>query len=219
MTAVGERFLRHVEAVLRGRGSPAATLAAVGWTGAVYGAVMGAFGGLTSDRAAQIGYSAVKVPLLLLTTTALALPSFFVVNTLAGLRADFPAAIRAVIGSQGAVALILASLAPYTAVWYLCTAGYYDAIAFNGLMFAAASGAAQWDSRRRYAPLIDRDRRHRWVMRAWVVVYAFVGVQMGWVLRPFVGDPQMPPTFFRPGAWGGNAYVAVAESVWNAVAK
>jgi hypothetical protein len=35
------------------------------------------------------------------------------------------------------------------------------------------------------------------VFRLWVIVFALVGAQMGWVLRPFVGNPSMPFTWFR----------------------
>jgi hypothetical protein len=110
------------------------------------------------------------------------------------------------------VAVVLAAPAPVTAALYLGHVGYNAAVAFNGVMFAAASGAGQWDLRRRYADLIARDRRRRTMVRVWVVLYVFVGVQMGWELRPFVGDPAVPPSLFRPGAWGGNAYVVVAET-------
>ena len=184
--------------------------------GAAYGAVMGCFGGLGGDRPWQVVYSAVKVPLLLLVTTALAVPSFFVLNSLLGLRADFRAAARAVASAQAAVAVVLAALAPYTAVWYASTTDYDEALAFNAVQFAAASVAAQWVLRRRYAPLVARNRRHRIAVRAWLGLYAFVGIQMGWVLRPFVGQPGRPVTFFREGAWG-NAYVTVADILWRAV--
>jgi hypothetical protein len=36
------------------------------------------------------------------------------------------------------------------------------------------------------------------VFRLWVVVFALVGAQMGWVLRPFVGNPELPFFWFRP---------------------
>ena len=29
--------------------------------------------------------------------------------------------------------------------------------------------------------------------------------------------PASPPTLFRPGSWGGNAYVAVCDSVWRSI--
>src|SRR5687768_5861681 len=40
-------------------------------------------------------------------------------------------------------------------------------------------------------------RNVRTVFRIWVLVFGLVGAQMGWVLRPFIGDPSQPFTFFR----------------------
>ena len=191
-------------------------LVVVACGGAIYGSVMGAFGGFAADRPLQILFSAVKVPLLIAVTTALAMPSFFVLNSLLGLRDDFPEAARAVAVTQAAVSVLLASLAPYTALWYASTTDYHEASAFNAAMFAVASVTAQWVLRRRYAALIARNRRHRVMLWAWLGVYAFVGIQMGWVLRPFIGQPGVPVTFFRDGVWG-NAYVVVAETLWRAI--
>ena len=207
--------MRRLETILRPAGAgvrlgPA--VAAVVLGGGLYGAVMGGYG----ERLPQVVYSAVKVPLLLLFTTALALPSFFVVNTLLGLRRDWPAALRAVLASQGAVAVVLGSLAPYTALVYASGCGYHAATTFNGGMFLAAAVAAQGVLRAYYAPLIAGDPRHRATLRLWLGLYSFIAVQLGWVLRPFVGSPALRPAFFRDGAWG-NAYVVVAETVWAAV--
>lgn len=35
------------------------------------------------------------------------------------------------------------------------------------------------------------------VFRCWVVLFALVGAQMGWVMRPFIGTPELPFTWFR----------------------
>jgi hypothetical protein len=35
------------------------------------------------------------------------------------------------------------------------------------------------------------------VFGCWVVLFALVGAQMSWVLRPFIGDPALPFTLFR----------------------
>src|SRR4051794_35357426 len=40
-------------------------------------------------------------------------------------------------------------------------------------------------------------RNVRTVFRIWVLVFGLVGAQTGWVLRPFIGDPSKPFTFFR----------------------
>ena len=35
------------------------------------------------------------------------------------------------------------------------------------------------------------------VFQLWVIVFGLVGAQMGWVLRPFIGNPALPFTWFR----------------------
>jgi hypothetical protein len=41
-------------------------------------------------------------------------------------------------------------------------------------------------------------RHVKTVFRCWVVLFGLVGAQMGWVLRPFIGDPSRPFTWLRP---------------------
>jgi len=186
--------------------------------GAIYGAVMGAYGGFRGDRIWQVIYSAVKTPLLLLATSLIAWPSFFVLNTLAGLRRDFARATIALLAAQAGLAVVLASLAPLTVVWYVSSTDYGNAICFNGVMFAVACFAGQWLLRDHYRVLIERDPRHRWMFWTWLVLYIFVAIQMAWVLRPYIGDPNSPVEFFRRDQWG-NAYVVVVRLIYHAVIK
>jgi hypothetical protein len=176
--------------------------------GLLYGAVMGSYGGIIGQRAWQLLISGVKVPMLLMVTFALSMPSFFIINTLFGLRSDFAYVVRALLATQAGLTIILASFAPFTILWYVSFSDYQGAILFNALMFAIASFAAQSILRRLYQPLIQKSRRHLVSVRIWLVIYAFVGIQMAWVLRPFVGSPDMEPQFFRTQAWG-NAYVTL----------
>lgn len=218
--------LSHADSVLRGRLfttdglalSKRRLTAAVLAAGLLYGAVMGTFGGVAGERVFQIAYSSIKVPLLLLATFAIALPSFFVLNTLLGLRSDFGQVLRGLLAAQAGLTIILASFAPYTALWYVSFDNYRHAILFNAVAFGIASLASQRLLRRFYLPLIARQPRHRLMMRTWIVLYAFVGVQMGWTLRPFIGSPGMPVQFFREDTWG-NAYVIVGEMIWNALRR
>src|SRR5689334_18732195 len=126
-------------------------------------------------------YSGIKVPLLLLVTLGISLPSFFVLNTLLGTRADFARVLRALIASQAGLTVVLAALAPLTAVWYLSAAKYQLAILFNALLFGIASISAQFMLRRAYRGLIARNPKHRRLLRIWLILFAFVGIQMGWV--------------------------------------
>lgn len=40
-------------------------------------------------------------------------------------------------------------------------------------------------------------RQVKAVFNCWVVIFGLVGAQMAWILRPFIGDPGMPFTWFR----------------------
>jgi hypothetical protein len=182
--------------------------------GMFYGGVMGSYGGVNGLRLWQAVYSAVKVPFLMITTFLFCLPSFFVLNTLLGLRDDFMRVVRALISTQAGLTVILSALAPFTAFWYISGSRYEPAILFNGMMFAVASFSAQWMLRREYIPLITKNPKHRWMLRTWIIIYVFVGIQMGWVLRPFIGNPQSPVQFFREGSWS-NAYEVVLQMIWD----
>ncbi len=181
--------------------------------GGTYGAVMGCFP-LTweSIRPLQMLYSGLKVPLLLLLTFALSVPSFYVANMLLGVGGDFFLAIRAVLATQAALTIALVALAPLTMFFYVSGVSYEQALLVNSVMFGTVSLSVQPLLRRQYRFLIDKNRWHVWLMHAWLVIYAFVGIQMGWVLRPFIGSPSTPTQFFRDEAWG-NAYLVVWELV------
>jgi hypothetical protein len=215
-------LLIRIDALLRGRDSEsrrgrlAEVLALLILAGGWYGAVMGTYSGIGPAHWRQIVFSAIKVPLLLSATFWLSLPSFYVLNSLLGLRADFRRAIEAVARAQAVLTVILASLAPLTGFLYVSGCSYNSAILLNGLMFAIASGGGQIVLRRSYRPLIARNHRHRWTLAAWLFIYIFVGIQMGWVLRPFVGSPAEPTRFLRADALT-NAYVSVAHIVWNGI--
>jgi hypothetical protein len=218
----------HADDILRRRGlaaRPAEGGRALVWLaaavllfGIAYGTAMGVFGGVLGDRLWQVLYSAAKVPLLLLATFLIGLPSFFVLNTLLGLRRDLADAVRAVMATQAGLAIVLASLAPFTLLWYASSADYEAALRFNGLMFAAASLAGQALLRGYYRPLVQRNPRHRWMLWTWLAIYVFVGIQMAWLLRPFVGAPGSPVQFLRREGWG-NAYEVVAKLIYDAVAQ
>ncbi|MEM7809050.1 MAG: hypothetical protein AAF561_13150, partial [Planctomycetota bacterium] len=109
-----------------------------------YGLVMGTFSGLWDARYLQLVYSSVKVPILLLATFAVALPSFFVLNVLAGVSSDFRAVLRALLATQAGVTLFLLSLAPITLFWYASFDDYEAAILVNAACFGAASVAGQF---------------------------------------------------------------------------
>lgn len=60
------------------------------------------------------------------------------------------------------------------------------------------------------APLTPLVQTQSWaIFRIWVIIYALVGTQMGWLLRPFIGSPELPFAWFRPRE--GNFLQAIAR--------
>ena len=182
-------------------------------SGLACGACMGSFSADAWDRLLSIPYVALKLPLLIFATSLVCLPGFIVLNTVLGLQSDFAVALRAIVGAQAALALVLASLGPLTCLFYLSGISHDGALLLNALFFVIATLAGQTVMRRGYGRLMrhpERGPRHRAMLWAWTLLYAFVGVQMGWLLRPFVGDPALPVRFLRDAPFT-NAYVAVLQ--------
>lgn len=57
------------------------------------------------------------------------------------------------------------------------------------------------------------DDRAKTVFRIWIFIYAMVGAQMGWILRPFLGHPGSPFQWFR--AREANFFF----DVWQAIVQ
>ncbi|MCB9880429.1 MAG: hypothetical protein H6832_15315 [Planctomycetes bacterium] len=48
------------------------------------------------------------------------------------------------------------------------------------------------------------------------MAYAFVAIQLAWMLRPVVGDPELPVSLFRDSLWQ-NPYVTVSRTILEAL--
>lgn len=214
--ALSAHLLRpHDVLGVRGRCAPAvegvpvlALVATLAVAGFAQGAVMGSHAG----RPMQSLYSGLKVPLLLLVTTSVCLPSFYVAHIVLGLHRDFVAACRAVLFAQVAAALCLAGCAPLIAFAYLSSDSYPFATLANGIVYFAATCVGQVVLATHYRPLLARDRQHRITLGIWLVLYILVAIQCAWTMRPFIGGEMFEPSLFRPDAWG-NAYVQLMEGL------
>ena len=59
----------------------------------------------------------------------------------------------------------------------------------------------------------EGEKARRNVVRLWILVYAFVGSQMAWTLRPFIGAPGLQFELFRQlgGNFYGNIFASLGE--------
>jgi hypothetical protein len=52
----------------------------------------------------------------------------------------------------------------------------------------------------------------RRVLLSWLAVNLFLGSQLSWLARPFIGAPQLPVVFLRDTAFQGNFYENVFQT-------
>lgn len=192
---------------------PLALLIALIVSAAVYGACMGSFSAYSAARVPQIAYAAIKVPMLVVVTSGLCMPGFVVLNLTLGLGADLGSALRAIAFAQCALGVALGSLAPFPLLVYASGASHDGALIGNAVLFSLATAIGHTVMRRRYRELSaqpEHGGRHRVMLWVWTTLYAFVGMQMGWMLRPFVGSPGMPAAFLREEPFT-NAYIEIID--------
>ncbi len=171
----------------------------------------------------------VKMPLLLFLTSAVTCPSLYVFGALRGLRFSASELAAMLMVAHTILAAVLGSLAPVVAFFALTTNSYsfmviltVVACAFAGLLgvrvFIKAINepspvrelsADAMGVEGHAAPAVNRNL---WTLLGWwVTLYVFVGAQMGWMLRPFIGSPELEFTFFR--AKGGSLIEDVLKHI------
>lgn len=180
----------------------------------IYGGVMGAASG--AAPVLQIMSSGVKLPLMFLITLIICTPSLYFFSLLFGSRQTILQNIALILTAVTTTSVLLVSFAP-VALFFLTTGGNYNFVkllhvavfAISGLMgvsflrqgFAASVDAANPEGR----------GARRAVFLAWVVLYAFVGMQMAWTLRPFIGSPNQEFELIRQSGTS-NFYENVLDS-------
>jgi len=215
----GESTPRGLEATLRASLWPAVLGTLLS---APYGATIGLW---TSPRLAL--YAAAKLPLLMLLTAALTFAACWVIARLAGWPLG-PGVVASLIFLPLAVAsLILASLAPVSALLSLSApAPAESARLTHNLLYLAhtflvggASLAGTATLLRLLKGLAANGRRAGGLFAAWLAIYAIVGGEVAWALRPFVGSVYEDVQFLRPNALEGNVYEFVLEDIVPYVAS
>jgi len=177
---------------------------------AFYGGAAGAYAGPIQALSA-----ALKLPVLFAGTLVICFPAFFVIQVLVGSRLRLAQVLALTTGALALSAIVLAAIVPVT-LFFLLTGGNYYFLELlhvvivlgSGLvgMVALHEGLAFACEKRGVYP-----RSAMTIMQVWAVLFAFVGVQMAWNLRPFVGDRGEPFKVFRH--YEGNFYTGVVYSL------
>jgi len=161
--------------------------------------------------------SAIKVPILFLSTMAFCLPAlYFFSLALLGTPLKMLQVLTVVLGGISVTAFLLLGLAPVTLFFVLTSTDYAFfqllAVGFVGLsawigVYFLWKGMTSVETTRDDALKSLGNR----ILMLWILLYAFVGTQMTWRLSPFIGKPEDPFYIVRPSR--DNFYVDVINAI------
>jgi len=184
---------------------------------ALYGGVVGLW------RAPQQAlYTAIKMPLLIfLTCGGNALLNGLLAQVL-GAGLSFRQSSVAILMSFALASLILAALSPIALflLWNtppLASAergvGHAVTLLSDVLFIAYAGVVANTRLLRLLTRICASPAAAQRVFWSWLAGNLFLGAQLSWVLRPFIGSPGLPVQFLRDDPMRGNFYEAVLNAL------
>jgi hypothetical protein len=183
-----------------------------------YGAAMGWW-----REPEQAWFTAIKFPLVILLTAAGNALINGMLAPLLGLNVPFRQSLAAILISLTIAAAILGAFSPLIGflVWnappmsrQAVFGPVYNLIKLTHVAAIAFAGTA---GNVRLLQLLTRLAGSRAVafrvLLAWLGGNLFLGSQLSWILRPFIGSPVLPVEFLRATALHGNFYESVLGSV------
>ena len=169
----------------------------------------------------QSFYTAIKFPLLIFLTCAGNAVVNGMLAQILGSGLSFKQTSLAILMSFAIAAVILGGLSPITLfIWFnapplssgsavmghsIMLLTHVFAIAFAGIM----ANRRLFDLLRKMSGRVSTARP---VLFSWLAGNLFLGAQLAWNLRPFIGSPTLAVQFLRDDPLRGNFY----EAVWRA---
>lgn len=177
---------------------------------AIYGGIIGAF-----HSPAQVLSSAIKLPALYLITLLVCLPTLYIFNVLFGAKQSIAQHFTYLLTAISVISILLCGFAP-VALFFLVTVNDYHFFLLLNVAIFALTGVLGVSFLYQVMKPISQDDTQSGVkirtniLRFWLILYGFVGSQLGWTLRPFFGSAGQFE-LFRPRE--GSFFTGV----WNAI--
>ncbi|MEH2294707.1 actin-binding WH2 domain-containing protein [Nostoc sp.] len=178
---------------------------------AIYGAIIGA-----SHSWAQALSGAIKLPLFYLLTLIICFPTLFFFNVLFGSRSSIQQHFVVLLTSVSVISVLLFSLAPVTLFFLITTPDSYQFFKLLNVLIFGITGIFGVKFLYEGMQLLSQQdevgkKTRTTILRSWLLLYAFVGMQLGWFLRPFFGAPDSKFELFR--AVKGNFYLDIVTAI------
>lgn len=175
-----------------------------------YGLIMGSYNGFQ-----QALSSGIKLWLLLFVTLTICFPSFYIVQLILGSKITIKQLLVILLSGFVMTTTILLAFAPIVLFFQLSGDNYqflqllhvfiFIFAGFFGMRVVLEALKSAFEGTNVY-PKIGLN-----VFRIWVIIFAFVGVQLAWNLRPFIGSKDMKFELVRNNTQG-NFYSHILKT-------
>ncbi|MBE9125398.1 MULTISPECIES: actin-binding WH2 domain-containing protein [unclassified Coleofasciculus] len=203
-------FLKEIRQGIKLEGKITALLICSSLFFAVYGAIIG-----SSHSLLQALSSAIKLPALYLITLIICFPTLYFFNILFGSRKSFGQHFAMLLTAVAVISVLLFSFAPITLFFLISTNHYQFYKLLNVAIFAITGFIGVKFLYQGMQLLSEEDTEgletRMNILRFWLVLYAFVGTQLAWTLRPFFGKPSSSFELFRQ--MNGNFYLDIVNAL------
>lgn len=205
-----ESFLTEIHHGIRLKSKMSALMLSSFVCFAVYGAIVGA-----SHSLLQILSSAVKLPALYLITLMVCLPTLYIFSALFGSKQSIAQHFTYLLTAVSVIALLLCGFAPVTLFFLITVNDYNFFLLVNVAIFALTGILGVSFLYQIMKPIADGDtaqgvKIRTNILRFWLILYGFVGSQLGWTLRPFFGSPGQFELFRpREGSFFSGVWTAI----------
>lgn len=178
-----------------------------------YGLIMGSY-----NSPMQAFSSGTKLVMLIFLTLIICFPSFYIVQLVLGSKVKIKQLAMMMLSGFVMTTTVMLAFAPIVLLFQLSGDNYnflklmhVGVFIFSGFfgMRAVLDALRTHFAETGVYPKIGLS-----IFRIWVVIFAFVGIQLAWNLRPFVGYKDMPFEWFREDTQG-NFYESLFGSVGN----
>ncbi|MCF2150944.1 actin-binding WH2 domain-containing protein [Desmonostoc muscorum LEGE 12446] len=177
---------------------------------AIYGGIIGAY-----HSWMQALSSAIKLPALYLITLLICIPTLYFANVIFGSKRTFAQHLALVLTAVSVTSVLLFSFAPITLFFLITTNNYQFLILLNVFIFGLTGFIGISSLYQATSLVLEQDnegsKTRQKILQFWLFLYAFVGSQLGWTLRPFFGTPGSAFELFRERE--GNFYLSVIKSI------
>ncbi|MCL5267324.1 MAG: hypothetical protein M1469_04375 [Bacteroidetes bacterium] len=176
----------------------------------VYGIVMGFYSGPL-----QAVTAGVKVPILFLLSLLICFPAFFILQLILGSKMKLTHMAVIVLSGYVLTGAIMVSFTPIVLLFVLTGGNYYFLQLLHIAIFVVSGifGMKMVLDALKYSCEEKNvyPRTGVVVFRFWVVILAFVGIQLAWNLQPFLAEKTAAYAMFKK--YKGNFYTAVVYSI------